>query len=352
MLRHTQNSRQYEFKRTFFAIFLAFLSGLITAYAGAIFSIITADPGTQFVIVFVTIFFVLFGAFVLQKGLGFALAWISVIAATLIVITVAITPTAKSAGSLTLSSLALGGAITGVVYLATALSLSQSRLVSLTIAFLGVLLGSLLGITEPEVLSGLIGVVFLSTSVATLAMIISHRVQRGDPRYRLIQDFMFHLSIRGNVEIFLSYRRQDSADVNGRIYEYLTKEFGQGSIFRDLDSIPIGVDFREELNRAITRCQIFITIIGPQWLNIADANGKPRLQNPDDIVRVEIESALERNILVIPILVSGTTMPTAEALPESLTQLAYQNGRPVRPDPDFHGDMARIVDGLKQYLSK
>ena len=85
-----------------------------------------------------------------------------------------------------------------------------------------------------------------------------------------------------------------------------------------MDTIEPGVDFAEEIFRAVAACKVLLAIIGPTWLTAADERGRRRLDDPDDIVRLEIEAALARGVRVIPILVEGAVMPAREDLPESL----------------------------------
>jgi len=150
--------------------------------------------------------------------------------------------------------------------------------------------------------------------------------------------------------IFISYRRSDSADITGRIYDRLVDEFGRSPIFKDVDSIPLGFDFREYLDRKVSECRVLLAIIGDHWLDASDAAGKKRLEDPADFVRIEIESALERDILVIPLLVRSAKMPEEENLPASLRKLVYKNGVEIRPDPDFHRDMDRLISALSKYV--
>ncbi|NJL46773.1 MAG: toll/interleukin-1 receptor domain-containing protein [Leptolyngbyaceae cyanobacterium SM2_5_2] len=147
--------------------------------------------------------------------------------------------------------------------------------------------------------------------------------------------------------IFISYRRRDSIDITGRIYDRLVAHFGQGSVFKDVDAIPLGVNFRRHLEREVSHCPVLLAIIGPQWLGITDGRGHPRLANPKDWVRVEIETALRRDSLVIPVLVGGAELPDDTALPESLKGLAYRQGTSVRHDPDFHRDMDRLIQRIE-----
>jgi len=146
--------------------------------------------------------------------------------------------------------------------------------------------------------------------------------------------------------IFISYRREDSADISGRISDRLVEHFGRNSVFKDVDSIPIGRDFRTHLQEAVGRCDALLVIIGKQWCD-SSVHGKRRLDDPRDHLRIEIESALARNIPVIPVLVQGALVPEEELLPESLRPLAYRNGVHVRPDPDFNVDLERLIRGMK-----
>lgn len=153
--------------------------------------------------------------------------------------------------------------------------------------------------------------------------------------------------------IFISYRRLDSHADAGRIYDRLVTHFGKASVFKDVDDIPPGVDFRDYLNRTLNQCSVVLAVIGPTWLTATDEQGQRRLDNPTDWVRVEIEEALQReDMLVVPLLVSQAAMPRSDGLPESLQSLAYRNYREARPDPDFHKDMGRLIDGLEQYFGR
>ncbi len=150
--------------------------------------------------------------------------------------------------------------------------------------------------------------------------------------------------------IFVSYRRSDSADIAGRIYDRLTGTFGRGPIFKDVDSIPLGLDFKEYLDAKVSECSVLLAIIGDRWLDASDETGNLRLTDPTDFVRIEIESALARGIPVIPLLVRGARMPAEDKLPASLSKLIYRNGIPIRPDPDFHRDMDRLIAALEKYV--
>ncbi len=149
------------------------------------------------------------------------------------------------------------------------------------------------------------------------------------------------------IKVFVSYRRDDSRHQAGRLYDHLVEHFGKEYIFKDVDSIPLGSDFREILTERVAGCDVFLAVIGDEWLSIAGSSGIRRLDDPGDFVRIEIEAALGRSIPVIPVLVGNSSVPKAEELPENLRELAYRNGTPVRPDPDFYHDVERLIRGIK-----
>jgi formylglycine-generating enzyme required for sulfatase activity len=151
-------------------------------------------------------------------------------------------------------------------------------------------------------------------------------------------------------KIFISYRREESAHATGRIYDRLIQQFDRETVFKDVDSIPFGVDFRIHLDAQVAKCEVFLAVIGRDWIQNLGSTGRTRLDDPRDYVRIEIESALKRQIPVIPVLVSGATIPPAERLSPSIQDLSYRNGIAVRSDPDFHRDMDRLIDYLKQQI--
>ncbi len=153
-------------------------------------------------------------------------------------------------------------------------------------------------------------------------------------------------------KILISYRREDSADATGRIYDRRVQQFGRTAVFKDVDSIPLGINFRKHLDEQVGKCDVFLAVIGPDWMGIKAGEGKSRLDDPRDFVRIEIESALQRQIPVIPVLVRGATIPDPERLPSSLQELSDRNGIVVRHDPDFHRDMDRLIEHLRVQIEE
>lgn len=114
------------------------------------------------------------------------------------------------------------------------------------------------------------------------------------------------------------------------MYDRLADRFGEGQVFIDVDTMEPGVDFAEEIFRAVAACQVLLAIIGPAWLITTDEQGNRRLDDPGDIVRLEVEAALARGVRVIPILVEGAVMPGRHDLPESLAGLARRHALLIR----------------------
>jgi hypothetical protein len=151
------------------------------------------------------------------------------------------------------------------------------------------------------------------------------------------------------IRVFISYRRNDTRHIADRIYERLGHHFGPQSVFKDLEAIPLGEDFRRILQEAVGRCDVLLAVIGERWLDRSAEGGEPRLHDTNDFIRLELEGALKRGIRVIPLLADGATMPLPNDLPPSLQELAFRQGAVVRPDPDFHRDMDRLILALEEH---
>ncbi len=147
-------------------------------------------------------------------------------------------------------------------------------------------------------------------------------------------------------KIFLCYRREDSSWPAQSIYDNLVRHFGSESVVWDVDTIPLGLDFREYLNKEVSRCDILLALIGDKWVEIL----QQRLDQPNDFVRIEIQAALERKIPVVPVLVDKALMPIEENLPKELGELAYRQATVIRTGPDLQTDLKRLTDGLENLL--
>jgi hypothetical protein len=148
--------------------------------------------------------------------------------------------------------------------------------------------------------------------------------------------------------VFICYRREDAPATTGRIYDHLVQSFGEATVFKDVDSIPVGTDFPSHIQRILRQATAQVVVIGPRWLDIRDEAGRSRLQNPGDFVRQEIETGLASGIPVIPVLVEGGTMPLARVLPASLAPLTRLQAVNIRFDPDFTTDVRRLITAIER----
>ncbi len=149
-------------------------------------------------------------------------------------------------------------------------------------------------------------------------------------------------------KVFLNYRRDDSEGYVGRLYDHLTQRF-PGRIFRDVTGLRPGEDFVNALDREGVSCQVLLAIIGKRWLSCADVSGRRRLDDPEDILRREIIHALQRNVLVIPVLVGGATVPAIDDLPPELKPLGRRQALPIS-ELDFERDLERLIEVVAQEL--
>jgi TIR domain len=119
-------------------------------------------------------------------------------------------------------------------------------------------------------------------------------------------------------QIFISYRREDTSASAGRFHDHLSARFAPDQIFMDVDNLEPGVDFVDAIEKSVSSCDVLIAVIGKHWLTSSDEEGQRRLDNPEDYVRIEIATALKRDIRVIPVLVDGASIPKPRDLPDDL----------------------------------
>lgn len=149
--------------------------------------------------------------------------------------------------------------------------------------------------------------------------------------------------------IFISYRRDDSGHASGRLVDRLAQSFSREQLFMDVDAIEPGHDFREVIIAKVAACDVMLAVIGHQWLEARNEAGERRLDDPDDFVRVEIETALQRGIHIIPLLVDGAQMPRGERLPQSMAKLAGRQAMRVDYET-FGSDAERVAKVLQKRM--
>ena len=150
-------------------------------------------------------------------------------------------------------------------------------------------------------------------------------------------------------KITISYRRDDSGVIAGRIFDRLITYYGVDTVFRDIDNIPPGMDYRKYINQAIESTDILLAIVGPQWAG-KGPDGRGRIHQANDLVRIEVEAALLKDIPVIPVLVASATMPQPEELPDGLQDFAFRNAVKVDALEDFDDHVKRLIRSLDRLL--
>jgi hypothetical protein len=152
-------------------------------------------------------------------------------------------------------------------------------------------------------------------------------------------------------DIFLSYRRDDTRHLAGRVYDRLVERFGDGRVFMDVDSIEPGLDFEAVINSAVASCGVMLALIGPTWLTAYDDRGRRRLDNPDDFIVLELSAALHYGIRLLPVLVDGAAPLQATDLPATLRPLARRHA--IRLDHEtFRSDVNELLTAVARILDR
>jgi hypothetical protein len=149
------------------------------------------------------------------------------------------------------------------------------------------------------------------------------------------------------VHVFVSYRRDDVPDATDRLADSLINRLGKDDVFLDVDNIDIGARFATVVRDWVGRCDVLLAVMGRGWLDATDEDGGRRLENPRDYVRLEIESALERDIRVVPVLIHGARIPKEVQLPESLVPLLERNAIELSR-AHWDADVERLVTALER----
>lgn len=150
--------------------------------------------------------------------------------------------------------------------------------------------------------------------------------------------------------VFVSYRRDDEPHATSRIVEALARQFGADAVFQDIDSIPLGANFRKHITETLEHSAALLAVIGRHWVDARDDDGKRRLEQAEDPLRIEIETALRLKVPVIPVFVLPAKPPRRQDLPPSLHDLPDLNGATIRVEPHFATDVARLIAGIAKLL--
>jgi len=145
-----------------------------------------------------------------------------------------------------------------------------------------------------------------------------------------------------DVNVFISYRRDDSAGHAGRLRDSLEQAVGRGQVFQDVTSLAPGEHFADAIARSIDAADVVLVVIGRHWVDARDGAGRRRLEDPADVVRVEVETALAAERRTVPVLVDGAVMPAAADLPPSIAPLVEAHAAALH-DGSWSADVDRLV---------
>ena len=145
--------------------------------------------------------------------------------------------------------------------------------------------------------------------------------------------------------IFISYRRADSEGYVGRLYDQLLKYYDESAIFLDVEAIKAGADFESVIMSELDSCEVFIPVIGPNWVDILDNNGNRRLLNQSDYVRREISRALQQKKQIFPVLIKHAIVPKENDLPDEIKGLSKLNAADLS-HIHFREDVEKLVESI------
>lgn len=151
-------------------------------------------------------------------------------------------------------------------------------------------------------------------------------------------------------KVLISYRRSDTAHVAGRIFDKLVAYYGADNVFMDISNTPFGIDFREHIAEVFSEGDILVALIGREWAGPA-GDGSRRIDRANDMVRIEVETALQRKIPLIPVLIDDAPMPQPSDLPLTMEALAYRNAAELDSFRDFHPHMDRLIQAMDRLVA-
>ena len=151
-------------------------------------------------------------------------------------------------------------------------------------------------------------------------------------------------------KIFISYRREDSSGDARALRDALARRFGPEAIYLDVDDLAPGADFPTAIRDELKKCRVMLALIGKSWLTACNADGVRRIDDPDDLVRMEVGAALTRGVLVIPITLQDQKPPSSDALPKALKPLARRQAFALRHDR-WDADVSLLVEKIDAILS-
>ena len=152
-------------------------------------------------------------------------------------------------------------------------------------------------------------------------------------------------------KVFITYRREETSPHAGRLYDAMVARYGEDNVFMDVDMAP-GIDFVERITDAVAACEVLIVVMGPRWATVENEKGTARIADPEDFVRLELETALRRpDVTPIPVLVSGAQMPNREDLPSEVQAITRRNAVELS-DQRWRSDVGRLISTLDELIAE
>jgi hypothetical protein len=149
--------------------------------------------------------------------------------------------------------------------------------------------------------------------------------------------------------IFISYRRSETDGAAPLLYGQLCSHFGEANVFMDQQGLMGGDDYRRRIVRELQDCDAMVVVMGSNWMGTSKKGAQNRLHEPEDYVRFEVGMAIDRDILVIPVLVNDAVRPSKQDLPDTLWRLTTYNDMRIRLN-DRPGDVVqRLVASIKAH---
>lgn len=146
-------------------------------------------------------------------------------------------------------------------------------------------------------------------------------------------------------KFFVCYRRDDTKQIAGRVHDKLLTRWDADSIFFDIDSVPLGVDFRVFTRKTLTSCTHMLVLVGNQF--VGARSEEPRIFDQNDLVRTELEMAFSMGLTIIPVTIDDARMPVPDLLPKEIQHFSFLNAAKLDSGADFHAHMSRIIKALE-----
>jgi len=150
--------------------------------------------------------------------------------------------------------------------------------------------------------------------------------------------------------IFISYRREGGSTFAGILYFALCKLFASERVFKDANTLTPGSEFTKEIDTALDRALVCLVLIDKHWVQLKNEKGNTRITLDNDLVRYEIRTALQNNVMVIPVLFEGGLMPRENELPDDIRPLCGKQAIAIHPESVMQ-DIAALIEYIQSKMT-